>query len=269
MIDDISDIKQMYDSALQKEHKRLVEHQLEWDLTWRYLEEYLPQTGNILEIGAGTGRYTVELAKRGYIVTAVDLSDALIEFAKQRVASENLEAQVDFIVADARDLSSVACWDYSSALLMGPLYHLVIEEDRRTAIQQVHERLRRDGILFTSFISRLGILGELIRDHPQWIMKQVEVRTVMERGRDPDHHPKGGFRGYFTTVQEIAPLHEEIGFETLVVAGVEPAISADDPSYNRLEGSSRRAWLDLLYEISREPTIVGASRHLLYVGRKI
>jgi hypothetical protein len=49
---------------------------------------------------------------------------------------------------------------------------------------------------------------------------------------------------------------------------VEPAISADDESYNRLEGQQRQLWLDLLYEISAEGSIVGASRHLLYVGRK-
>jgi hypothetical protein len=53
-----------------------------------------------------------------------------------------------------------------------------------------------------------------------------------------------------------------------VLAGVEPGISADDESYNRLEGVQRRLWLDLLDEISTEPSILGASRHLLYVGRK-
>jgi hypothetical protein len=47
----------------------------------------------------------------------------------------------------------------------------------------------------------------------------------------------------------------------------EYAISADDESYNRLQGEERRAWLDLLYAVSAEPSIVGASRHLLYIGQ--
>jgi hypothetical protein len=64
------------------------------------------------------------------------------------------------------------------------------------------------------------------------------------------------------------PLHEEMGFDTLALAGVEPAISADDESYNRLEGNQRRQWLDLFHAVSREPSILGASRHLLHVGRK-
>ena len=67
---------------------------------------------------------------------------------------------------------------------------------------------------------------------------------------------------------EIAPLHEAMGFVTLVVAGVEPAISADDMSYNKLQGKQRQQWLDLVYEMSTEKSIIGASRHLLYIGKK-
>jgi hypothetical protein len=63
-------------------------------------------------------------------------------------------------------------------------------------------------------------------------------------------------------------LHEAIGFETLAVAAVEPLIAADDESYNKLQGKQRQLWLDLLYEISTERSILGASRHLLYIGRK-
>jgi hypothetical protein len=91
---------------------------------------------------------------------------------------------------------------------------------------------------------------------------------LLEKGRRPDDYPPGGFRGYLARVSEIAPLHEALGFETLAVAAVEPAISADDESYNGLQGQQRRLWLDLFYEISTEPSTVGASRHLLYIGRK-
>ena len=59
-----------------------------------------------------------------------------------------------------------------------------------------------------------------------------------------------------------------MGLETVPLAGIEPAISADDESYNRLTGAPRELWLDLLYDVSADATTVGASRHLLYVGRK-
>lgn len=268
MIDDVNDIAAYYNSDPEREHCRLEQHQLEYDLTWRYLNQYLPLKGSILEIGAGTGRYTLELARRGYSVTAVDMSAALIEECRKRIVEEGLDKQVRLVVADARDLSQVGEKDFDVIMLMGPLYHLVAENDRKAALKEAFDRLRKGGILFSAFISRYGILSDLIKNVPGWIEGQAEVRSVLEEGKSPDDYPRGGFRGYFTQISEIAPLHEALGFETIKVAGVEPAISADDESYNKLEGKQRSLWLDLLVEISTEKTILGASRHLLYIGRK-
>jgi hypothetical protein len=96
------------------------------------------------------------------------------------------------------------------------------------------------------------------------------MQSLLETGKRPDHYPRteAEFRGYFAQVSEIIPLHESVGFETLVLAGVEPGISADDESYNNLQGEQRQLWLDLFYKISTESSIIGASRHLLHIGRK-
>ena len=268
MRDDISDISTYYNSDPEREHFRLERHQLEYDLTWRYLDQHLPSHGSILEIGAATGRYTHELAKRGYTLTAVDLSFANLEISRKNLTAEGVESRVRFLMADARDLAKVLEREFDAVLLMGPLYHLVKEADRKLALQEAFDRLREGGILFSAFISRLGIMGDLIKDIPNWIEDQVAVRSHLRTGRRPDEYPRGGFRGYFAQVSEIAPLHEAIGFETISLAAVEPAISADDESYNKLEGEHRRLWLDLLYEISTDTSIIGASRHLLYIGRK-
>jgi SAM-dependent methyltransferase len=268
MIDDIGDIAAFYSSAPEREHCRLEQHQLEYDLTWRYLNQYLPSQGSILEIGAATGRYTLELGKRGYTLTAVDLSATLIEECRKSIAAEGLERQVRFVVADARDLGKVAEKGFDAALLMGPLYHLIEETDRKVALKEAFERLRKGGILFSSFLSRFGIMGDLLKNVPGWIEQQAEVRSLLARGKRPDDSPRGGFRAYFAQISEIAPLHEAIGFETLALAGVEPAISADDESYNKLEGKQRQLWLDLFYEMSTERSILGASRHIVYIGKK-
>jgi len=143
-----------------------------------------------------------------------------------------------------------------------------VEADRKLALKEAFDRLRAGGIIFSSFISRFGIIGDLIKKVPAWIEEQAEVRSVLERGKRPDDFPRGGFRGYFAQISEIAPLHEALEFETLVVAGVEPAISSDDESYNKLQGKQRQLWLDLFYEMSAERSIIGASRHLLYIGKK-
>lgn len=268
MIDDISDIAAFYNSDPEREHCRLEQHQLEYDITWRYLNQYLPSQGTILEVGVATGRYTLELAKRGYTLTAVDLSAALIEKCWKNLVDEGLERQVRLVVADARNLSEVTEKGFDAVLLMGPLYHLVVEADRRVALKEAFDRLRTEGVIFSSLISRFGIMGDLLKNVPAWIEEQAEVRSLVEKGKRPDDYPRGGFRGYFAQASEIAPLHEALGFETLVVAGLEPAISADDESYNKLQGKQRQLWLDLFYEMSAESSIIGASRHILYIGKK-
>ena len=265
MTDDIRDIEDFYDSAVEAEDARLLEHRLEHDITWRYLDEYLPPEGRILEVGAATGRYTVELCRRGYEVTAVDLSERLLERCRERLEAMGVSERARLLTSDARDLSGVI-GTFDAALIMGPLYHLVEESDRRKTVQQAVERLRPGGRVFSAFLSRYGIFGDLIRESPDWIEKSEEVASFLRDGHRPLDAPRGGFRGYFARVEEIAPLHEAFGLHTLAIAGVEPAISADDASYNQLEGERRDLWLDLLYAVSRQPTTVAASRHLLYVG---
>lgn len=267
-MDDVSDIGTFYNNQLQKEHNRLQHHQLEFDLTLRYFNQYLPAQGHILEIGAATGHYTLELAQRGYTVTAIDLSPVLLDENRRQIARAGVEKPVDYKVADARDLSAITGTTFDAVLLMGPLYHLIAESDRKLALKQVYDRLKPGGILFSALLSRYGILGDLIKNNPAWIENQAEVKSFFAHGKRPDDFPRGGFRAYFATVSEISVLHEALGFETLSVAGIEPAISADDESYNKLAGQQRQYWLDLFYALSTEQSIIGASRHLLYIGRK-
>lgn len=268
MADDINDIRNYYNSPDSGEESRLERYQLERDVTRRYFEEFLPSQARVLEVGAAAGGYTVWLAERGHRVVAVDLSEYLLEQCKKRVAEAGLASNVEYRVADARNLTSVPETGFDVVLFMGPLYHLILREDRIKALREASSKLKPGGLFLSALINRFGIMGHLIRHVPQWVENQAEVRCVLEHGHDPEHSPDGGFRGYFVTVDEVAPLHEEVGLETLAVAGVEPAISADDESYSRLAGVQRELWLDLLYELSREPSLVASSRHLLYIGRK-
>jgi S-adenosylmethionine-dependent methyltransferase len=270
MLDDLSDIKAYYNNS-DSEITRLERHQLERDITWRHLVKYLPSTGSILEIGAASGAYTVELARRGYDITAVDISNKLLDICKKRISDEGLDQKVSLFISDARDLSELGEKLFDVVLLMGPLYHLVIEEDRKSAVREAFKHTKPGGIIFSTFISRYGIWGDIMKKIPHSIERQDDLRTILEKGKDSESNERQEsteFRGYFAKSSEIAPLHEEAGFKTLIVAGIEPCISADDESYNILQGLIRKLWLDLLYELSTEESIIAASRHLLYIGRK-
>jgi 2-polyprenyl-3-methyl-5-hydroxy-6-metoxy-1,4-benzoquinol methylase len=267
MTDDISDIQAYYDFNVEKEDARLERHQQERDVTWRYLDKYLPKRGNILEIGAATGAYTIPLAKRGYNVTAVDLAPKNINVLKKRVTRNKLQKKIQCFVADGRELKGVQGKDFNAVLLMGPLYHLVLKEDREKAVQKAYKQLKLGGVIFSTLVSRYGIWGTIMAKLPFLIDLQEDLRSVFAKGRDVKV-PKGGFRGYFATVEEIKPLHERVGFRTLVLAGIEPASTVADEAYSTLKGKRRKLWLDLLFSISTEPSIIGASDHILYIGVK-
>jgi ubiquinone/menaquinone biosynthesis C-methylase UbiE len=267
-MEDISDIRDMYDAGWEREANRLERHQLEHDITWCYLDKYLPAAGQILEVGFGTGNYTIELARRGYNITGIDISPNMVNRTKERVAAAGLDNVIHLNTGDGRILSGIPENKFDAALLMGPLYHLVSRNERLMALKRIFACLKVNGILFSSLISRYGVLGNLMKEKPGLIQNQGLFGSHLLNGCDPEcYQPQ--FRGYFSLVDEIRPLHEEAGFHTIDLAGAEPAISADDESYNRLEGDVRQGWLELMFKISTEPSMIASSRHLLYVGRKI
>lgn len=267
MPDNISDIQAYYDANVERENDRLQRHQQERDVTWRYLDKYLPKRGKILDVGSATGAYTIPLAKRGYNVTAVDLSPKNIAACQKRAAQEGLEKQVTCFSADARNLKDVPGKDYDVVLLMGPLYHLILKKDREKVMQEAYQRLKSGGLIFSTFIGRFGIWGTIISRLPFLIDRQADLESVLKYGKDVEV-PEGGFRGYFANPEEIKPLHENAGFKSLTLAGLEPVNAATDEAYNVLEGERRKLWLDLLFTISGEPSVIGACDHLLYVGAK-
>ncbi len=267
-MDDVSDIREYYNAGWDAEDDRLSRHRLEADLTWRYLDLYLPPRGRLLEVGFGTGFYTFTLARRGYRITSVDLAEAFVVRCKARAESLRLAEQTDFRTGDARTLDGVPCGQFDAVLLMGPLYHLVDEADRTMALRSAFERLKPGGVVLSTMLSRFGVIGDLIRKNPAWIENNDEVRSLIGNGHRPIDAPRGGFRGYFVRYEEVAPIHERAGFVTLEIAGLEPAISSHDENYNDLKGKQRELWENLLFEISSEQSIVASSSHILYIGQK-
>jgi SAM-dependent methyltransferase len=270
MPDDISDIREYYNGYADKESDRLERHQQEHDITWRYLEQYLPKSGRILEIGAAVGGYTIPLAKKGYQVTAVDISPGMLEICRQKVVAEGLDNKITCVEADGRDLSAVTGRNFDAVLLMGPLYHLVEKADRRQTLTGAAVRLKKGGVIFSTFINRYGIWGDSISKNPGEIELPGVLKSIFEKGSQnlPPESRGKAFRAYFANPAEVVPFHRRAGFKKLVLAGMEPLGTIGDVFYNKLEGNLKNLWTDLLFSISTEKSLIGASCHLLYVGIK-
>lgn len=138
------------DSRLELKHGTV-----EFLTTMRYIEKYLKSGDRVLEIGAGTGRYSHALARQGYNVDAVELVEHNIEiFRKNTLANENISV----VQGNALDLSAFPDNQYDITLLLGPLYHLYSKEDKQQAIREAIRVTKHGGVIFAAYVISDGCL---------------------------------------------------------------------------------------------------------------
>lgn len=132
------------------EDKRLTRksHLPEYLTTMRYIEKYLKPDSKILEIGAGTGRYSLELADKGYEVDAVELVPHNIEIMKRKVKRKH---HINIYEGNACDLSFLESNTYDIVLLLGPMYHLFTDDDKHKAIREAIRVAKHDGIIYAAY----------------------------------------------------------------------------------------------------------------------
>lgn len=128
---------------------------VEFLTTMRYIEKYLKPDDRVLEIGAGTGRYSHALARQGYTVDAVELIEHNIEiFHRNTLPDEN----ISIIQGNALDLSAFPDNQYDITLLLGPLYHLYNKKDKQQAIREAIRVTKQGGIIFAAYVISDGCL---------------------------------------------------------------------------------------------------------------
>lgn len=128
---------------------------VEFLTTMRYIERYLAPGDRVLEIGAGTGRYSHALARQGYAVDAVELVAHNIEVFRSH--TQPGEA-VTITQGNALDLSAFPGGTYGITLLLGPLYHLYRREDKLQALREAIRVTRPGGVIFAAYVISDGCL---------------------------------------------------------------------------------------------------------------
>lgn len=128
---------------------------VEFLTTMRYIENYLEPGSRIIEIGAGTGRYSHSLARRGFSVDAVELVEHNIEvFRSKTMPGETISIRQ----GNALDLSEFPDSQYDITLLLGPMYHLYCLKDQRRAISEAIRVTRPGGVIFAAYVISDGCL---------------------------------------------------------------------------------------------------------------
>lgn len=128
---------------------------VEFLTTMRYIEKYIRPENLVIEIGAGTGRYSHVLARQGYTVDAVELVSHNIDiFRKNTMSNEDIA----ITQGNALDLSVFPDNKYDITLLLGPLYHLYNDEDKRQALSEAIRVTKQGGIIFAAYVISDGCL---------------------------------------------------------------------------------------------------------------
>ena len=138
------------DGRLSKKHGSV-----EFLTTMRYIGKYIKPGDRVLEVGAGTGRYSHALARQGYAVDAVELIGHNIDvFQNNTQPGEN----ISITQGNALDLSAFSDNTYDITLLLGPLYHLYTKEDKRQALREAIRVTRPGGVIFAAYVISDGCL---------------------------------------------------------------------------------------------------------------
>ena len=122
---------------------------VEFLTTMRYIEKYIREDDRVLEIGAATGRYSHALARRGYTVDAVELVEHNIEIFRQNTLPDE---KITVMQGNALDLSAFPDGKYDITLLLGPLYHLYNDYDKRQALSEAIRVTKPGGIIFAAYV---------------------------------------------------------------------------------------------------------------------
>jgi S-adenosylmethionine-dependent methyltransferase len=267
---DLEFIRQYYDRSPQREWERAERHRTEFAITWKALEAYLPPPpARLLDCGGGPGRYAIALAQRGYAVSLFDLSPESLAFARQRALDTGIALQ-SYDLGDATDLSCYSDGGFDAVLLMGPLYHLLELEQRQRALQEARRVLRPDGVLFAAFISRFaGHIRAAGRD-PLLPVREAEISAaILLTGKlaAREDQPQG-FVAYMAHPSDVSPLLWSAGFELLETLSLEGLIGGCEGQVNTLQGEAWETWLAINWQAAHDPSLFGASQHLLAVGRR-
>ena len=234
--------------------------QLEYLTTMNYIHRFANRESKVLEIGAGTGRYSIALAKEGMNVTAVELVESNLSTLKEKSKGmENIRAYQ----GDATNLEMFADNSFDVTLAFGPMYHLYETEDINKAIDEAVRVTKHNGVILFAFISAFAIMYANYF-YGNWAFGQKENFTDDYKVK---HYKEQLFTGY--DVAEFELLFAEKPVEWIATAGtdglLEPIEKRSDFYISDEDFDAFAAWY-LSFAEKRE--LLGSTSHLLYICRK-
>ena len=211
----------------------------------------------IIDLGAGTGEYSLYFARNGYKVTAIELVEKHVMQIKEKI---NTETSLEVFQGNAMDVSMIEDKSYDVVLCLGPLYHLPKIEDRMKCIDEVKRICKDNGKMFFAFISNdMVITTETMCYNSDFLIGNEY---------NHDNYKVKDFPFVFHTVEDCRNLlrDSDITITGEVAADGLSELLAD--KINSMNEENYKLWLDYHYYCCEKPEFLGASNHLLFIAEK-
>jgi len=274
----MSIVKKYYDEHAEGEWKRLLHdpyRRLEFIVTMHFLDKYLPKKGVILDAGGGPGRYSVELAKKGYYVVLFDLSPKCLEVARKRIARAHVEDRIRLVEGSITDMSIFNDEQFDAVLCLGPFSHLIEKRQIEKAADEIIRVAKTGARLFISVISLYGVFRTVLQrlQHELTDPSHLELFTHgIHRWHKPSHKGEHGFPdAYFWHPKNLKELFESRAAKTLQMVTLEGLSSHLRGATNRLYRDREKwtRWKELILKTCTDPVLLGMGEHFLYIGQTL
>ncbi len=263
----MNEIEQYYNKF--NEEKRLDSRhgQIEFRISMDYIHEYLRQieTGDrtresikILDIGAGTGRYSVPLSEEGYDVTAVELVKYNLGILKSK------GSKVHAMQGNAMKLKKLEADTYDLTLLFGPMYHLFSFEDKKKALQEAKRVTKPGGIILVAYVmNEYGVVT--------YAFKEQHILECVEEGRfTDDFHTISEKKNLYDymRIEDIDALNEAAELKRLKILSPDGPANYMRPFLNRLTEEEFEWFVRYQRSVCERKDLIGAGAHTVDILKK-
>jgi len=219
-----------------------------------YLHKYLKKDDKIIDIGAGTGKYSKALQDEGYDVTAVELVKHNLKVIEEK--------GVKAILGNAIDLKKIPNNTYDITILFGPMYHLIDDKDKLKALNEAKRITKKGGFIFVSYcLNEYAIITHAFIEG----YLDSEIDKI---DKDYKINPDPTDLYSFVRLEDIDKLNKKANLKRIKI------ISQDGPSeylkkvINKMDDQTYQTYLDYHLKTCERKELIGAGRHALDILQK-
>jgi S-adenosylmethionine-dependent methyltransferase len=263
----VENVRRFYDETVNYEWRRLDRHQVEFELSKRYMNRYIKPHDCVLDLGGGPGKYSLYLSQRSCHVTLADLSQKNVDFALNK--ARELELPLKGRRVDCRDLSEIEDGQYDHVLCMGPMYHLKDEHDRVITINECLKKLKPNGTIFVGFVSSYSFVWDYLMGNPSLILneeRRLQLNTIVDDANFAGH---GFSDNFFIRPRDVLPFFQQFDLEKLHVLNCESFLYLREAELLNQSPEVVKAWLDLAEQVCEREELLSLAEHLMYIGKKM